>query len=549
MTRPGTPPPPRVGWWVKRGRNVIPDAGSFTLTGYPPTVFTGLLTAVQPDVGAMSLSGSAPTVDVLTPIKPLPPAGVLTLTGLTPTVEVLVPPVIQPPKVSLTLTGKAPTISLIPAPITLISSGHADGASMTMPAHDIGDLLLMCAFGTNFFANFIPTLATGWTYIVSGAASWPGGCGGIIGYKFATSSSEASGTWTNADFLMCNVYRYVSGIGASAGSNMGDAATSTLTFPALTLQGTDDRSWVVMFGGTTSNATSFPDPTTTGGYPRRINHQGSADDGVCYDTGTGVSTGSGGVPAVVATGSSTLALSRTPSVTFSGYSAQENDVIVFFCTVTGATSTGGSNTGNVLLTMPTGWVDCLDSWGSTWDIESGTHEAVAVYHIVTAGEVAHSTFTATNLYDAGHSGNVLGIALRGVDTETVIDDSDYDWNSVAVTDADFYGLSGFNLGTNSLVVGYFAKAGTGSYVKPDGWTEQITINSHQFATVCTSDTPTVEGVDVPEADFTFSAADQFISYTIAFNGAATGGGVWSGATASMGASAKAIAAAVELRAL
>jgi hypothetical protein len=55
------------------------------------------------------------------------------------------------------------------------------------------------------------------------------------GWKIAKSSSETSGTWTNASVLFCVVYRADTGILAfSTASNGANATGTSVSFPALT---------------------------------------------------------------------------------------------------------------------------------------------------------------------------------------------------------------------------------------------------------------------------------------------------------------------------
>ena len=113
---------------------------------------------------------------------------------------------------------------------THVGSAIADGASVTIPAHQAGDLLVI--FANRFDSTTIPTLPSGWT----SAATETGMDGaGRVGYRVATGSGTTSGTWTGAQTTLVWVLRDHGGIGAAAV----DAAT---TLPALTLTGSS--SWV-----------------------------------------------------------------------------------------------------------------------------------------------------------------------------------------------------------------------------------------------------------------------------------------------------------------
>jgi hypothetical protein len=76
------------------------------------------------------------------------------------------------------------------------------------------------------------TVPSGWVQAGSSGAS---GVSVTGGWKLAKSSSETSGTWTNASVLFCKVYRADTGILAfSLASNGANATGTSVSFPALT---------------------------------------------------------------------------------------------------------------------------------------------------------------------------------------------------------------------------------------------------------------------------------------------------------------------------
>lgn len=92
------------------------------------------------------------------------------------------------------------------------STSELSSSITTMPTHSAGNLLLCFAY--NDGATTAVTLPSGW---VDRYFSAVGGAGYVrVGYKYAQSSSETSGTWTNADQLFM--------LSLTAGSN-------TLVFP------------------------------------------------------------------------------------------------------------------------------------------------------------------------------------------------------------------------------------------------------------------------------------------------------------------------------
>ena len=124
---------------------------------------------------------------------------------------------------------------------THVGSAIADGASVTIPAHQAGDLLVI--FANRFDSTTIPTLPSGWT---SAATQTGTDRAGRVGYRVATGSGTTSGTWTGAQTTLVWVLRDHGGIGAAAVG----AAT---TLPALTLTGSS--SWV---GALQSGYSSLP---------------------------------------------------------------------------------------------------------------------------------------------------------------------------------------------------------------------------------------------------------------------------------------------------
>ena len=81
--------------------------------------------------------------------------------------------------------------------ISIVGSATNLGNTITMPTHAAGDLLVLFAY--NDGASTAVTLPTGWVERYGVAV---GGAGYIrIGYKYAASAAETSGTWTNADHI------------------------------------------------------------------------------------------------------------------------------------------------------------------------------------------------------------------------------------------------------------------------------------------------------------------------------------------------------------
>lgn len=122
----------------------------------------------------------------------------------------------------------------------------------TVPAHVAGDILIAFAFRDGSTTQ--PTLPGGWTSIRTQTGTT---CCGRWAWKRAASSSETSGTWTNASALEIAVYSGVDRVGASA-SQAGTVAT--VTWPALSMQ--FGNSWVLASAGHRSVNTTLETPPT-----------------------------------------------------------------------------------------------------------------------------------------------------------------------------------------------------------------------------------------------------------------------------------------------
>ena len=124
--------------------------------------------------------------------------------------------------------------------LSYVAKAEAVGTTVTIPAHQVGDLLVIFAFRN---AATAPSLPAGWTNACNDSG---GSTSARVGYTIADTTSETSGTWTNATALLVHVYRSTTGFASAPGAcAWGNAsASTTLTYPALTLSKTDHSSWV-----------------------------------------------------------------------------------------------------------------------------------------------------------------------------------------------------------------------------------------------------------------------------------------------------------------
>jgi hypothetical protein len=104
--------------------------------------------------------------------------------------------------------------------ISRVGSASAQATTITIPTHQSGDLILIVANRNNITAATVPS---GWVASSTGGS----GVSTAFAWKLAKSSSETSGTFTNAVALHCAVYRASSGILAMSTSSSGTTASST----------------------------------------------------------------------------------------------------------------------------------------------------------------------------------------------------------------------------------------------------------------------------------------------------------------------------------
>lgn len=126
---------------------------------------------------------------------------------------------------------------------------------------EVGDLLI--GWASRDGSNTSPTRPSGWEYIRTGGANT---LGYAMAYKFATSTTESSGTWPNATSLAISQFRMVGNYTFAIGaSNTGVNSTGTnAIYPAVTLEDTSGNSWIMCGYAHRSPDISASDATATG---------------------------------------------------------------------------------------------------------------------------------------------------------------------------------------------------------------------------------------------------------------------------------------------
>jgi len=127
--------------------------------------------------------------------------------------------------------------------ISYVSGASAASNTVAMPTHTTGDLIFCFAFRDGNVAA--PTAPAGWTVLDSiiGGTS----CSSTLGYKYAASGSETTGTWTNASGVVVVVYRGCYYVGGSAVQGYG--VSSSITHPDTGVPYYNNTLWSVRFCG------------------------------------------------------------------------------------------------------------------------------------------------------------------------------------------------------------------------------------------------------------------------------------------------------------
>lgn len=112
--------------------------------------------------------------------------------------------------------------------ISRVGSGSAQTNTIAIPTHQIGDLIVVSANRNNSTPATIPS---GWVTQISAGGS---NVSNVIGWKLAKTTTETSGTWTNASALHVAVYRASDGIlVVSSPVATSTAASATITYGTI----------------------------------------------------------------------------------------------------------------------------------------------------------------------------------------------------------------------------------------------------------------------------------------------------------------------------
>lgn len=146
--------------------------------------------------------------------------------------------------------------------VSFVGAASAEATSLTLPTHQAGDLIVICAART---PNGAITMPTGWKTLLRRDAQ---ALTTLAAWKIANTSGELSGTWTGANLLQAAVYRHTTeSIVPNGNSVNASAASTTVTFLAITNETANagemtSNNWVAAFALSASNAIDFETPPT-----------------------------------------------------------------------------------------------------------------------------------------------------------------------------------------------------------------------------------------------------------------------------------------------
>lgn len=158
--------------------------------------------------------------------------------------------------------------------------------SCTPPAHQIGDFFVGFSFRDG--NNTAPTIPSGIGWVNISNSAGTNSNGSSFAYKVATTTSETTGTWTSATSFILHIYR---GTATTPGnSSEAEGASTTVSYPALTLFTGNGTAWVAGFCGHRSADTTLANNNPPTGMIERSPVADATDEAVGHDTNGGVSS-------------------------------------------------------------------------------------------------------------------------------------------------------------------------------------------------------------------------------------------------------------------
>lgn len=163
--------------------------------------------------------------------------------------------------------------------ISFVGQASAEATSISLPAHQADDIIIIWTFRDGVATS--PSLPAGYTNI---HAQTQGTVASRLGYRVAVSSSETSGTWTNATEIVVHIYR-----GATTSQtpiifgNTGAGSSSTNIDYAASAK-SQMNNWLVAFVGHASIDTGIENPPSP--LMNRSNIVGATAEAAGHDSNT-----------------------------------------------------------------------------------------------------------------------------------------------------------------------------------------------------------------------------------------------------------------------
>lgn len=159
--------------------------------------------------------------------------------------------------------------------------------SLTIPAHQAGDLIVAFAFRDG--STTAPTLPSGQNWSSPSNATRAGTtCSHRTAYKIATSSSEATGTFTNATSLIVVVYRGVDKNQPIGTNTVNSGSSTSIGYAATNPVNLDGSSWLLGFCG--HRSTDVTIETAPSGMTNITSVSDATDECAAHDTNAGRTT-------------------------------------------------------------------------------------------------------------------------------------------------------------------------------------------------------------------------------------------------------------------
>lgn len=244
-----------AGWWAETV--IEPAAALVNVTGGLPGVEAEKNFFLAPDFAGVAVSGGVPSLRETV----VPTGAVASVSGGTPLVAVgrmltpaapivavsggtpMLRSTVAPSASVVSVSGGTPDAKIIYQPVTHVASSVDNASSIAIPAHQIGDTIIVWAFRQSNTALPSKPAAGGTVpaWVDIDANTGANSCSMRTAYFKATATNTTTGTWTNASMIGVSVLR--GGAAAAIGGHAESGGVGTIaTGPAITPAQTDGTS-------------------------------------------------------------------------------------------------------------------------------------------------------------------------------------------------------------------------------------------------------------------------------------------------------------------